>query len=133
MEEQNPKKHQNNSNTPLTKSRITRALHRSGNRHMNVFVEANIRCITAHVGPTPPGLINVASIPNRSIQKHWFIGKPLTLVPLGSPHHLPINQPLDQIWTPLDHVLMKSFRTIEPQIMNLLSIPGSYNTNIYIE
>lgn len=58
-------------------SRITRTLHRSPNRHTNVLVETNIRCITPHIRSSPSCVTNVACIPNWSIQKHGFLRESL--------------------------------------------------------
>lgn len=77
--------------------------------------------------PCPPSLTNAASIPNRSIQKHGLLRKPFsfTLFPLLLPYQFPINDPLDHITTPLDSILVEPISAIEPQVVNLLPVPGA--------
>lgn len=92
---------------------------------MNILVDTNIRRITPHILPSPPRLINVARIPNRSIQKHGLRRKILTVPPLLRPHHLPIDEPLDLGRAPLDHILVEPIRAIETQLVNALPVASA--------
>lgn len=110
---------------PKSKSGITRALHSSPNRYTDVLIETNIRSIRSIVFPSPVSLSDIASIPNRSIQKHWLLRKPLLFLLLLLPsHHLPIDHPLDRIATPVDRIHVKPIGAIEPKIVDLLSFPS---------
>lgn len=92
---------------------------------MNILVDTNIRCITTHILPGPPRLINVARIPNRSIQKHGLVREILTVPSLFRPHNLPINEPLDLVRAPLDHILVEPIGAVETQLVNALPITGA--------
>ncbi|KAF7844678.1 hypothetical protein G2W53_001583 [Senna tora] len=96
------------------------------NGHMNVLIVANIRSIRTNVFPSPIPLSNIARIPNRSIQKHRLLRKPLffPFLPHFPPHYLPIDLPLDRIPTPSDRILVKPIGAIEPQVVNPLPVPA---------
>ncbi|GKV50066.1 hypothetical protein SLEP1_g56782 [Rubroshorea leprosula] len=63
--------------------------------------------------------------PKLKHTKTWASQEILTFLPLCSPHHLPIDQPFNKVWTPLDDILVKPIRAIKTQIVYLLPASSS--------
>lgn len=100
---------------------------------MHVLVRAQVRLITTSIRTGPQAIVDIAGIPHGRVQEHGLRGERLTQLALVLPNLHPVDEPHDLRGAPVNGVLVKRLRGVEPQRVDLLAVARALRVHVRLD